>query len=633
MIRDLPLENSQKEYILGGIFSLTGYLSWLGNFKMKAATLKVELLNRSGGIKGKRLKLIVYDDHSSEERAEEIAKTLVLKQKAIALLGTTSLPISFSVARIANEYKIPAILNSGYSIDTGKDLFVFNTSHRTDFMVVTAFLYFMEMGINRVALLMPKGPLGELASSLARELSKFIKIKIVDEERFDLKSCNMKAQLERLKLCKPHAIFSFVTGKPAASVAWNMANLNYNIPLLVSHGNATSPFFRSVSKLPIQIIIPSGKIMAIEFLSDKDPSQRKCADFNKLHLERYNEPANYCSAEEADAIDLIAKALEMVEGKVKDLKDALESIVSFPGMQGMYNFSKIDHYGTDLRDVTLVVINRGEIIVEKRFTSLTWNDAVKDILEGFKLTKNNSHYIFSDQNLNVLNESDSCRAHHILKYLILNKNMLLDAFNKRDKFSFKFYLDIFLRFLMKNNDITMTKIFFIELIEDLFNIVDAQVTEDLLILKYDSIKKLLYHEMFENLALEFFKTINLLTERHLLSKKKYPNKLLVMLSQIIEKKLSSKVTVKEIAKEIGISPYYLMHKVKKHYNITLKDFINKYKIDKAEYFLSFTDMPLSAIAYTLGFCDQSHFTKVFKKYTNLTPMAYRRNISKRFVVQ
>ncbi len=194
-MQSIPQRQNDEELLVGGIFSLTGYLSWSGHYKKKGAELKIGLINEAGGINGNRLKLVAYDDRSSPQQAEKIAETLVLKHRVVAMVGTGSLPISGVVARVANKYKVPAFLNSGYAIDPLRDLFVFNTSHKTEFAVACSFGHFVERGIDRIALLMPKGPLGDLGSWLGRQVGSQLGIKIVGEERFDVSIPEMTSQL------------------------------------------------------------------------------------------------------------------------------------------------------------------------------------------------------------------------------------------------------------------------------------------------------------------------------------------------------------------------------------------------------------------------------------------------------
>ncbi|MCX8021484.1 MAG: ABC transporter substrate-binding protein [Syntrophorhabdaceae bacterium] len=154
-----------------GVFPLTGYLSWLGEYKKKGSELKVDPINEAGGVNGRPLKMIVYDDQYSPEQAEKNAQRLLSKDNAIAIIGTASVPISGAVASLANKYSIPAIIGSGYEVDPKKDRFVFNSARKTDFAVARPFSYFLEKDIKRGALPMPSNPLGDTGSWLGRHLS------------------------------------------------------------------------------------------------------------------------------------------------------------------------------------------------------------------------------------------------------------------------------------------------------------------------------------------------------------------------------------------------------------------------------------------------------------------------------
>ena len=84
------MAQAKAPYKIGGIFPLTGYLSWLGEYKKKGSELKVELINKAGGVNGRPLELVVYDDQSSPETASRVAQRLVSKDEVIAMIGTAS---------------------------------------------------------------------------------------------------------------------------------------------------------------------------------------------------------------------------------------------------------------------------------------------------------------------------------------------------------------------------------------------------------------------------------------------------------------------------------------------------------------------------------------------------------------
>lgn len=88
-----------------------------------------------------------------------------------------------------------------------------------------------------------------------------------------------------------------------------------------------------------------------------------------------------------------------------------------------------------------------------------------------------------------------------------------------------------------------------------------------------------------------------------------------------------KITLSEAADFLKLSPYYFCKVFKKVTGSTFTDFINIYKIRKAEELLLFTDDSISSIAYFLGFCNTNYFDKVFKQHKGISPSAYRKRES------
>lgn len=635
------------ELLVGGIFSLTGYLSWSGHYKKKGAELKIEMINEAGGINGKRLKLVSYDDRSSPERAAKIAEMLVLKHRVIAMIGTGSLPISGAVARVANKYKIPTFLNSGYTIDPLTDLFVFNTSHKTEFAVAGSFGHFVERGIDRIALLMPKGPLGDLGSWLGRQVGSQLGIKIVGEERFDVSVPEMTSQLERLKSLKPQALFSFVTGEPAACLARKMAQLGIHIPLLVSHGNANPAFLKLVSRASVPIIVPSGRTMVLDSIPELDPGKDKMTDFSTRHIKMFGEPANYCSAESADAIDLLAEGLRSSgrpDGRV--LRDAVEGIKRFEGMQGVYDLSPIDHYGTQVEHMVLLEAQDGVWHLTKRFSSVgvfesihsdskqrlvfrlarAFNEPSTEALKLAHEAPGCAKRLAAQVGLSCTNlKSDPCFA---VKLSSREKQELMQAIREEDyakaKESMCRSLTISLLYYYKAFE--PLKLAVSELFHALFDAAESEEGVDLEKLMELKCKYVLeWATLSDQEALCFWtvrafrETMELLCDR----RKERGSGLLKNILQFIETHFAEDLTVERIAREVCLSPSRLIHRMKSQYGLTLSDCIARVRIDKAKALLRDTDMTICEIAHEVGYSDQGYFTRVFKKCLNKTPGNYR----------
>ncbi len=95
---------------------------------------------------------------------------------------------------------------------------------------------------------------------------------------------------------------------------------------------------------------------------------------------------------------------------------------------------------------------------------------------------------------------------------------------------------------------------------------------------------------------------------------------------MIVKNIHSKISVAELAAALNVSPNYLSRVFHEQMGETIVDYIKNTKIQAAKTQLLYTDIPLKEIAYSLGFSSQSHFGKVFKEITGMTPMNYKNGI-------
>ncbi len=351
---------SKAPYKVGAILPLTGYLSWIGEYMKKGAELKVELINKAGGVNGRQIQLISYDDQSTPENATRVAQRLISSDGVIALMGTGTAVISGAVSSVANKAKVPAIIQSGYEL-SDKETFTFNNAHKTDFALTRPLMYFQKKGITRIALLMPIGPLGETGSKIVNKHAPDFKVTIVGEEKFDVKAADVTAQLAKLRSLNPQAIVAFTTGEPAALLARNMAQMGMNIPLVVSHGNANPGFLKLVSQTPTFVIVPAGKIVIPEAIPNNDPMKKVIVEFASAYQKKYGEPSNYYAGQQADAVALIAEGLRISKSDdpVK-LRDAIEKIKNFWGCNGLYNMSPSDHQGNRMEDMALFTVKDGK---------------------------------------------------------------------------------------------------------------------------------------------------------------------------------------------------------------------------------------------------------------------------------
>ena len=83
------------------------------------------------------------------------------------------------------------------------------------------------------------------------------------------------------------------------------------------------------------------------------------------------------------------------------------------------------------------------------------------------------------------------------------------------------------------------------------------------------------------------------------------------------------LSLSDAAALVNLSPSYFSALFTKVMGVNFRDYLNRVRIDEAKRLLRATDYPISQIAISVGFSDQSYFSKVFKRETMLSPNQYR----------
>jgi len=91
----------------------------------------------------------------------------------------------------------------------------------------------------------------------------------------------------------------------------------------------------------------------------------------------------------------------------------------------------------------------------------------------------------------------------------------------------------------------------------------------------------------------------------------------------IEEHLDGPLRVEELATRTKLSEYQLGRRIRSIFGITTSQLITKTRIDAASRLLRESEKPIGDIALTCGYCDQSAFTRQFKRTVGLTPSQYR----------
>lgn len=100
---------------------------------------------------------------------------------------------------------------------------------------------------------------------------------------------------------------------------------------------------------------------------------------------------------------------------------------------------------------------------------------------------------------------------------------------------------------------------------------------------------------------------------------------LQMAMSIVDARFAERLPLAEVAKSVGVHPVHLARTFRRFYRTTFAGYVRQARIDFARRQLA-GPAALSDIACAAGFCDQSHFSRCFKRHTGLTPAEYRASL-------
>ena len=93
--------------------------------------------------------------------------------------------------------------------------------------------------------------------------------------------------------------------------------------------------------------------------------------------------------------------------------------------------------------------------------------------------------------------------------------------------------------------------------------------------------------------------------------------------EYITSHFSEELSLDEMAKELGISPYYLSKLFKETVGVNYIDYLTNLRIRYAKEQLSNSDKSIKEICHESGYGDPNYFSRIFKKWTGVTPTEYR----------
>ncbi|MGA8055836.1 MAG: ABC transporter substrate-binding protein [Burkholderiales bacterium] len=351
---------------IGSVLSVTGPGGYLGDPELKTLQMYIERINKEGGVLGRPLQLIHYDDGTDANKANGFAKRLIEDDKVDIIIGGTTTGSTMSMAPLVEKAGIPFIsLAGGVVIVEPVKKWVFKMPQTDRMAAEKVFEDMKKRGITKVALLSETSGFGQSGKKETEVVAAKYGVTLVANETYGAKDTDVTPQITKIKNTPGvEAVFVFGFGQGPAIVTKNYKQLGMTLPLYQSHGVADDDFIKIAGSAAESARLPTGAVIIAEQLPANHPQKAVVTAYRKAYTEGFKENVSTFGAYAYDglmiAVDAIKRAGSTDPTKVRD---AIEQTKNFVGTSGVFNMSPTDHMGLDLKAFTLVEIKNGSWVV------------------------------------------------------------------------------------------------------------------------------------------------------------------------------------------------------------------------------------------------------------------------------
>jgi branched-chain amino acid transport system substrate-binding protein len=353
---------------IGSVLSVTGPAAFLGDPELKTLQLYVEELNKKGGVLGRQLELIHYDDGTDANKANSFTKRLIEDDKVDILIGGTTTGATMSMVPLVTKAEIPFISLAGavVVIEPVKK-WVFKTPHTDRMAAEKVFEDMKKRGITKVALLSETSGFGQSGKKETEAVAAQYGVTLVANETYGPKDTDSSPQLTKIKnTAGVEAVFVFGLGQGPAIVTKNYRQLGITLPLYQSHGVASDEFLKLAGPAADGVRLPSPAQLIPEQLPANDPQKSMVTSYDNAYKTKYKSEASTFGGYAYDALLLSVDAMKRAGSTDKSkVRDAIESTKGFVATSGTFNMTANDHMGLNLTSFRMLEVKNGKWTLAK----------------------------------------------------------------------------------------------------------------------------------------------------------------------------------------------------------------------------------------------------------------------------
>jgi branched-chain amino acid transport system substrate-binding protein len=336
---------------------LSGNAAQYGEMMRHGVLLKIEEVNRAGGIGGQQVELVAGDDAGDPREAATVATKLSSDASISIVIGHFNSSCSLAGKPIYARAGVVELSPGSTNVQVCEGSpWTFRNIYRDDFQGQFLARYAAEgLNMKRVAIFHDNDDYGIGLKDAFMQEAGVVGISVVEVEAYTRESFDFTPQLTKFKALDPDAIFISGLYNEAALIATQARKLGLTTQLLGADG-VFSPGFIDIAGRAAE-----GTILTCPFLFDEAGSEAQ-AFFNAFE-ERFSVVPDCWAALAYDAAGIAIEAIETVgpdRTKIRDYLAAMRGPDS--GYDGITGMTYFDANGDCLKPVFISIVRGGRFV-------------------------------------------------------------------------------------------------------------------------------------------------------------------------------------------------------------------------------------------------------------------------------
>lgn len=355
VLTGLPIAGrSADPYVIDAILPLSGQLAFIGQSQAQTLRAIEDDVNKSGGIGGRPLKIVISDDQSTPRVGLQLA-TIAIAKKPSVMFGPSLTAVCNAVVPLVKDGPVEYCLSPGIHPTSG---YAFSASVSTGDLVAAGIRYFRLRGWTRLAVIIATDASGqdvEHGIRVALALPENKTMNVVAFEHFNPTDLSVAAQMENIKAANPQVLITWGTGTPEGTLLRGVGDAGLNIPVFTSAANLTYAQMKAYGDfLPKQMLFPGSPVLAPDQLP-RGAVKNSVSKFLNAFASTGVRP-DIGQAIAWDPAQIVIEALRKLgpDATAAQVREYMANLHGWSGISGTYDFRAVPQRGIDINQVVIV---------------------------------------------------------------------------------------------------------------------------------------------------------------------------------------------------------------------------------------------------------------------------------------